>query len=78
MWQLRTMKQLPYKVCYVFCTAAAADAELLLPAVAQIRMLSCCTFVYRLATVPVAALAIPAILLSRFQAIQAPIAQQIL
>lgn len=77
MWQLRTMKQLPYKVCYVFCTAAAA-AELLLPAVAQIRMLSCCTFVYRLATVPVAALAIPAVLLSRTRAIQAPIALQIL
>lgn len=77
MWQLRTMKQLPYKVCYVFCTAAAA-AELLLPAVAQIRMLSCCTFVYRLATVPVAALAIPAVLLSRSRAIQAPIALQIL
>lgn len=72
------MKQLPYKVCYVFCTAAAAAAELLLPAVAQIRMLSCCTFVYRLATVPVAALAIPAVLQSRSRAIQAPIAQQIL
>lgn len=67
----------PIKYAMLFCTAAAA-AELLLPAVAQIRMLSCCTFVYRLATVPVAALAIPAILLSRFRAIQAPIAQQIL